>query len=52
MGIAALDVPNCDMRGDLHAISARVNRLELLDRNSGAEFLISAHAVLRLSIGG
>jgi hypothetical protein len=30
------------MGGDLHPISARANSLELLDRISGAEFLIYA----------
>jgi len=35
-------VPTCDKRSDLHLISARANSLELLDRISGAEFLIFA----------
>jgi len=30
------------MRSNLHLISARANPLELLDRNSGAQILISA----------
>ena len=46
--------PGSDMRSNLHLISVRANPSELLDRNSGAQILISApdYASLQEDKGG